>query len=84
MAVAYTNSMNQSLTDGMVDGKVAKKNPNRGGVVESTTEQYRSETEGTNYSAIGIHDSDCCSRAHKARQDVPSALPPQHNLPSPI
>lgn len=39
-------SMNVELTEGMVDGKVKKANPNRGGLPEAATELHRQNLNG--------------------------------------
>jgi hypothetical protein len=52
MAYAPQRSMNGSLNDGMTDGTYKKLNRDRGGFVETTTQDARADLYPTNFGYI--------------------------------
>ena len=49
MVYPLSRSMNADLSEGMTDGEYKKYSPNRGGVIEPTTRQTRSDLEAMYY-----------------------------------
>lgn len=62
-------SMNTELTEGMVDGKVKRLNPDRGGLPEQTTQMHRTSLS-SDYDNVG----DCLSSSDE-RPDVVGVMP---------
>lgn len=63
-------SMNLSLTEGMVDGKIKRPNPDRGGLIEPTTAMHRTSLN----SDYGVYDCEMVDDSDE-RPDVVGMLP---------